>query len=140
MTDCKYVIKDYKYYLDIAYTGLAYPQFGVNLTLKSNKIDFSTTNREFLKHLNARLFNPVKFIVYNFCIPLSYDVDTQMFEIDGSLLLYKDSHKYYNELPNYGILFTTTYLSLETINQAMDGKFPKGTDLQTHLNRGLTKK
>ena len=59
-----------------------------------------------------------------------------MFEIDGSLLLYKDSHKYYNELPNYGILFTTTYLSLETINQAMEGKFPKGTDLQTNLNKG----
>ena len=131
MTDKE--IKDYKHYLDIGYTGLAYPQFGANLTLKSNKIEFSTTNREFLKHLEAKLFNPVKFIVQNFCIPLSYDVDTQMFEIDGSLILYKDSYKYYNELPNGGILFTTTYLSLKTINQAMKGKFPEGTDLKTNI-------
>jgi hypothetical protein len=33
-----------------------------------------------------------------------------------------------------------TYLSLKTLNQAMEGKFPNGTDLQTNLSRKLTKK
>ena len=60
-----------------------------------------------------------------------------MFEIGGSLLLYKGTYKYYSELPHEG---TTTYLSLKTINQAMDGKFPKSTDIKTNIFKRITKK
>ena len=112
-------MKEYKYC-----SNFDYPQYGIHLKVKSNKLDINNANKETIQRLENKLFNPVKFIIYNFCIPRSYDVDKQMFEIGGSLLLYKGTYKYYSELPHEG---TTTYLSLETINQAMGGKFPEGT-------------
>ena len=125
-------MKDYKYY---AY--FEYPQFGIYLKVEANKLDINSANFETKENLCTKLRNPVKFIIYNFCIPHSYDVDDQMFELDGFLLLYKDTYKYYSELPHED---TRTYLSLETINQAMRGKFPKSTDIKTNIFKRITKK
>lgn len=118
-------MKDYKYY-----SNFEYPRYEIYLKVRSNKLDINNMSRENIKKLGVSLRKPIKFIVNYFCIPLSYDVDAQMFEIKGFLLLYKDTYKYYSDLPHKGNI---TYLSLKTINQAMKGKFPKGVDLKTNI-------
>lgn len=122
---------DYKYY-----SNFEYPQFGIYLKVKSNKLDINNMSRENIKKLGVSLRKPIKFIVHYFCIPLSYDVDAKMFEIKGFLLLYNNTYKYYSELPHKG---TITYLTLETINRAMEGKFPEDTDIKTNIFKRITK-
>lgn len=100
------------------------------IKLKSNLINIANESQDFKKHLINKLRDPIKFIIYNFCNPLSYDLDKQILGMTNSLLLYKGSYSYYSKLPVVGSI---TYLSLETINQAMGGKFPAGVDLKTNL-------
>lgn len=126
-------MKDYKYC-----SNFDYPQYEIYLKVKSNKLDINNMSRENIKKLGVSLRKYIEFMVFNFRKPYSYDLDDKMFDLQGALLLYKDSYKYYSELPHRGS--NKTYLSLKTLNQAMKGKFLKGTDLQTNLSRKLTKK